>query len=127
MKIDFVFVNGTYYDTELQRTFQPSTAKMFACDQPVILPHLSREKCTCMDCNSMCPKVNNTKIENLITTNSTFIEKVKSKISNLHIVTIIAMGIYIVFVIMFIIGNLLICIWNMKSKARDFRDGKTKI
>lgn len=48
IKIDFVFVNGTYHDRELQRTFRPSNATMFACDQPVILPHVSRQKCTCM-------------------------------------------------------------------------------
>jgi len=48
MKIDFVFINDTYYDKELQRTFQPSQATMFSCDQPVILPHVSRQKCTCM-------------------------------------------------------------------------------
>ncbi|CAF3236695.1 unnamed protein product [Rotaria sp. Silwood2] len=48
LKIDFIFVNGTYYDAELDRTFQPSQESMFTCDQPVILPHISREKCTCM-------------------------------------------------------------------------------
>ncbi len=48
MKIDFVFINDTYYDTELQHTFHPSQASMFACDQPVILPHISKQKCTCM-------------------------------------------------------------------------------
>jgi hypothetical protein len=48
MKIDFIFINDTYYDKELQRTFQPSQATMFSCDQPVILPHVSRQKCTCM-------------------------------------------------------------------------------
>ena len=47
----------------LNDTFQPSKAKMFACDQPVILPHVSRQKCTCMDCNAMCPKINYTKIK----------------------------------------------------------------
>ncbi|CAF3696663.1 unnamed protein product [Rotaria sp. Silwood1] len=46
LKIDFVFVNGTYYDQELNRTFQPSLGSMFSCDQPVILPHISRQKCT---------------------------------------------------------------------------------
>src|SRR5690349_21272779 len=39
VKIEFVFTNDTYYDSQLQRTFQPSKAKMFACDEPVILPH----------------------------------------------------------------------------------------
>jgi hypothetical protein len=48
IKIDFVFINETYYDEELQRTFYPSQATIFPCDQPVILPHISRQKCTCM-------------------------------------------------------------------------------
>ena len=48
MKMDFVFINDTYYDHELQRTFRPSQARMFACDEPVILPHVSKQKCTCM-------------------------------------------------------------------------------
>jgi hypothetical protein len=48
IKIDFVFINGTYYDSEVQRTFHPSEASMFSCDQPVILPHVSKQKCTCM-------------------------------------------------------------------------------
>ena len=48
IKIDFVFINQSYYDVELQRTFTPSNATMFACDQAVVLPHVSRAKCTCM-------------------------------------------------------------------------------
>ena len=38
IKVDFVFVNETYFDKELNRTFQPSKMKIFSCDQPVILP-----------------------------------------------------------------------------------------
>ncbi|CAF3023204.1 unnamed protein product [Rotaria sp. Silwood2] len=120
IKIDFVFVNGTYFDSEIKRTFKPSIAKMFACDQPVILPHLSREKCTCMDCNSMCPKINNTKKISLIPKNGTLIQKFKAKVYQLHIVTIIAIGIYFLFVIMFIFSCLLICIWNMKSTKKSY-------
>jgi hypothetical protein len=52
IKIDFVFINQTYTDIELNRTFQPSNASLFACDQPVILPHVARQKCTCMVGNS---------------------------------------------------------------------------
>ena len=48
IKIDFVFINQTYDDVELHRTFHASNATMFACDQPVLLPHVSRQKCTCM-------------------------------------------------------------------------------
>lgn len=47
-KMNFVFINNTYYDPQLQRTFRPSNATMFACDQPVLLPHISKQKCTCM-------------------------------------------------------------------------------
>ncbi|CAF3027737.1 unnamed protein product [Rotaria socialis] len=121
IKIDFVFVNGTYYDPEVKRKFQPSSAKMFACDQPVILPHMSREKCTCMDCNAMCPKMNNTKTKVSSQKNNTLIEKIKSKIYNFHIVTIVAIGLYILFVIMFMISYVFICIWNMKSDEKTPR------
>jgi hypothetical protein len=53
IKIDFIFANNTYHDKELNRTFKPSQATMFACDQPVILPHISRQKCTCMVCEKI--------------------------------------------------------------------------
>ena len=49
IKIDFVFINeSSYFDPELNRVFHSSNATMFACDQEVILPHVSRQKCTCM-------------------------------------------------------------------------------
>lgn len=118
-KIDFVFINDTYYDPRAKRTFIPSTAKMFACDEPVILPHLSKEKCTCMDCNAMCPKINNTKTVTLITKNSTFHEKLKSKLLNLHIVTVIAIGLYSVFVLMFFIACFILCICNVRDKQTN--------
>jgi hypothetical protein len=120
IKIDFVFINDSYYDQELKRTFYPSKAKMFACDQPVILPHVSRQKCTCMDCNAMCPKMNDTKIEkSLITENSTLIEKVKSEILNLHRITITAIVVYIIFVITFIFSNILLSLWNFTSEKKN--------
>ena len=51
IKVDFIFVNGTsYYDKELNRTFWPSRIKMFSCNESLILPHISRKKCTCMVC-----------------------------------------------------------------------------
>ncbi|CAF4566900.1 unnamed protein product [Rotaria sp. Silwood1] len=120
IKIEFVFVNGTYYDPEIKRKFKPSKAKMFACDEPVVLPYLSREKCTCMDCNAMCPKVNHTKKDISIPKNSTIIQRFKLKIYQLHIVTIIAIGVYIIFVILFIFSCLLICIWNIKSNKKNY-------
>lgn len=48
IKIDFVVINQSYHDVALRRTFRASNATMFACDQPVLLPHVSRQKCTCM-------------------------------------------------------------------------------
>ena len=119
IRIEFVFVNGTHYDTQLQRTFQPSTAKMFTCDEPVILPHISKEKCTCMDCNAMCPKLNQTRTTILITANDTLIERVKSKISQLHRVTIITIGVYILFVLAFIFSNILLSIWNWTNAKKN--------
>ncbi|UJR21943.1 hypothetical protein I4U23_025012 [Adineta vaga] len=119
IKIDFVFINDTYFDHELQRTFQPSSATMFACDQPVILPHVSRQKCTCMDCNAMCPKVANiTKNKVIITSKSSFIERIKSKFSELHRITIAAIVLYFLFVIVFTITNVLMCVWNVKTNRK---------
>jgi hypothetical protein len=91
---------------------------MSACDQPVILPHASRPKCTCMDCNVMCPKVNYTKIKSTISKNSTLIEKLKSKMLNLHRITILAIGIYIIFVIAFIFSNILLSLWKFTSDKK---------
>ena len=127
IKIEFVFINGTYYDSELKRTFQPSKAKMFACHQPVILPHVVRQKCTCIDCSAMCPQINNTETKHFIAENSTFIEILKSKIYKLHLITIVAIVIYVVLVILFIFSSLLITICNMKNKNEksDFVQCKT--
>ena len=91
---------------------------MFACDQPVILPHVSRQKCTCMDCNAMCPKINNTKIKSFITENSTFIQKFKFQMNKFHRVTIVTIGIYIVFVILFIFSNILFALWNLTKNGK---------
>ncbi len=120
IKIEFIFGNDTYYDRQLQRTFQPLKAKTFACDEPVILPHVSRQKCTCMDCNAMCPKLNHTKVKNIVTVNGTLVEKFKNEIFNLHRVTIVTIGIYILFVIAFIFSNILLSIWNWTSQKRSF-------
>ncbi|CAF3716387.1 unnamed protein product [Rotaria sp. Silwood1] len=120
LKIDFVFVNGTYYDQELNRTFQPSLGSMFSCDQPVILPHISRQKCTCMDCNAMCPKLNKIQNETIITTNNSIIDKLKFKLSKFHRITIAAIILYIIFVIVFIILNVLMCVWNVKNNRKNY-------
>ncbi|CAF1267837.1 unnamed protein product [Adineta ricciae] len=121
IKIDFVFVNNTYHDRELQRTFQPSNATMFACDQPVILPHASRQKCTCMDCNAMCPKIPEIKSKHLISTNASLVERAKGKLYSLPRITVIAIGIYIIFVLTFIFSNILLSLWNFTSqKKKEF-------
>ncbi|CAF4529146.1 unnamed protein product, partial [Rotaria sp. Silwood2] len=120
LKIDFIFVNGTYYDAELDRTFQPSQESMFTCDQPVILPHISREKCTCMDCNAMCPKLNKIESGTIITSADSFIDKLRLKLSGFHRITIAAVILYIIFVIVFVILNVLMCIWNVKNNRRKY-------
>ena len=125
IKIDFVFVNSTYHDRELQRTFQPSNATMFACDQPVILPHASRQKCTCMDCNAMCPKIPEIKSKHLISANASLVERVKGKLYSLPRITVIAIGIYIIFVLTFIFSNILLSLWNFTSrKKKEFLKSK---
>ncbi|CAF1589955.1 unnamed protein product [Adineta ricciae] len=131
IKIEFVFINDTYYDRELQRTFRSSQATMFACDQAVILPHVSRQKCTCMDCNAMCPRVSNhTKTKSMITSKSTFIERMKAKLGEFHRITIAAIVLYFLFVIIFTITNVLMCIWNVKLNRKgnsrsSFRNRKS--
>ena len=120
IRIDFVFANQTYYDRQLQRTFQPANIKMFACDEPVILPHISRQKCTCMDCNAMCPKmlIPEKQHRNITLQNQTWISDIQSKVFNLHRVTILTIGIYILFVIVFIFASIIISIvtWNNQRK-----------
>ena len=118
IKIDFVFVNGTYYDAELRRTFYPSEAKLFACDQAVILPHVSRQKCTCMDCNAMCPKMKAVAAVASIARNSSLIDRVKFRVSHLHLTTKLAIGIYVLFVILFISVNTCLYLCNMNSAAK---------
>ncbi len=120
IKIDFVFGNESYYDTELRRTFRPSNAQMFACDQPVILPHVSRQKCTCMDCNAMCPKLKPTKIQHSTIGNGTLVEKIKSKLFNLHRITIVTIGVYILFVIAFLCSNIILSVWNSTIHRKKF-------
>ena len=125
IRIEFVFANGTHYDTQLQRTFQPSRTKMFACDEPVILPHISKAKCTCMDCNAMCPKINQSRVAVLPIANDTLIDRVRGKLNNLHHVTIIAIGVYILFVLAFIFSLILLSIRNLtNSKKKAFVKSK---
>jgi hypothetical protein len=73
-----------------------------------------------MDCNAMCPKINDTKIEkSLITENSTLLEKVKSEVLNLHRITISAIVVYIIFVITFIFSNILLSLWIYTSEKKN--------
>ena len=66
----------------------------------------------------MCPKMNNVKPKILITSNSSTIERIKYKILEFHRITIAAIILYIIFVILFIIINGLMCIWNVKVNRR---------
>jgi hypothetical protein len=68
----------------------------------------------------MCPKWNNTKTKIVITSNSSMAERIKSKILELHRITIAAIILYIIFVILFIIINVLMCIWNVKVNRRKY-------
>ncbi|CAF0888633.1 unnamed protein product [Adineta steineri] len=69
----------------------------------------------------MCPKAtNNTKTKTIITSDSSFLIKLKSKISELHRITIAAIILYIIFVIIFIITNVLMCIWNVKINREKY-------
>ncbi|CAF1037718.1 unnamed protein product [Rotaria sordida] len=120
IKIEFIFVNETYYDKELNRTFQPLQGSMFTCDQPVILPHISRQKCTCMDCNAMCPKLHKIENKTITISNDSIIGKLKLKFIEFHRITIASIILYIIFVIVFIILNVLICIWNVKNNRRQY-------
>lgn len=114
IKIDFVFVNGSYYDRELRRTFRPSTAQMFACDQPVLLPHVSRQKCTCMDCQTMCPKVDQKKRIQLQTNQTDWIERLQTLIIDLPLTTKLVVIIYFLFVLLFIFVNLILGLCHFK-------------
>lgn len=118
IRIEFIFANTTYYDSQLQRTFQPAQTKMFSCDEPVILPHMSKDKCTCMDCNAMCPKVNQKSQTILLTANDTLIDRVKGKLSSLPRLTMIIIGVYILFVLAFIFFNSLLLIWNSSNSKK---------
>ncbi|CAF1303346.1 unnamed protein product [Rotaria magnacalcarata] len=120
LKIEFVFVNGSSYDQDLNRTFHPPQGSMFSCDQPVILPHISRQKCTCMDCAAMCPKQNKTESKIKLTSKSPFMNKLKSKFAQLHRITIAAIILYIIFVIVFVIVNAFICVWNLKINRKKY-------
>lgn len=91
---------------------------MFACDQPVILPHVTRQKCTCMDCNAMCPKINQTKVTQLITMNSTWTEKIKASVGHLPLTTRAAIGIYIIFVILIILVNIILNLCNVRNQRK---------
>jgi hypothetical protein len=119
IRIEFVFANESYYDPEFNRTFYPSQAKLFACDQPVLLPHVSREKCTCMDCNAMCPKINRTKTHHVLSPNSTWTEKVISTVNKLHLPTKAAIILYVIFVVLFAVVNAALSICNANTEKRQ--------
>ncbi len=69
----------------------------------------------------MCPKVkNHTTTKTIITSNSSFTDKLKSKIVGFHRITIAAIILYIIFVIIFVIANVLMCIWNVKINRKKY-------
>jgi len=119
IKIDFVFVNGTIFDKEFNRKFSPSNATMFACDQPVILPHVSRSKCTCMDCTSMCPKTRAKIVEKPTNRSQTNFQELKMKFSQFHRVTIFAIILYFIFVLIFVCANILTFVWHLTTRRTN--------
>jgi hypothetical protein len=68
----------------------------------------------------MCPKMDNVKTKIIITSNSSMTDRLKIKFMGLHRITIAAVILYILFVIMFIIVNVLMCIWNVKIHRRKY-------
>jgi len=117
IKIDFVFVNGTFYDRQIQRTFRPSKAKMFACDQPVVLPHVSRQKCTCMDCQTMCPKVDQKNFSQIESNQTETIDRLRKFFIDLPLTTKVVVVLYFLFLILFIVVNFIfgLCRFNRSS------------
>ena len=81
----------------------------------------------------MCPKLNNTKTNISIIANSTFIERLKFQMIGLHRITILAIILYIIFVSIFIIVNVLSFIWNLRINRKkdletniNYLTGKTR-
>lgn len=48
------------------------------------------------------------------------LDRMKSKLFSFHRITIAAVILYIFFVIMFVIVNALMCIWNVKIRRRKY-------
>jgi len=68
----------------------------------------------------MCPKITPVKVEHVISANSSLIEHIKYQISNFHRITIASIVLYSLFLIMFIIVNVLMCVWNRTTKKRKY-------
>ena len=68
----------------------------------------------------MCPKMDNTNTEIILTSNSSMIDRLKVKFMGFHRITIAAVILYILFVIMFIIVNVLMCVWNVKINRKKY-------
>jgi hypothetical protein len=64
--------------------------------------------------------MNHVKTEIILTSNSSMADRLKVKFKGLHRITIAAVILYIFFVIMFIIVNILICIWNVKINRKKY-------
>lgn len=128
IKIEFVFVNGTFYDPELKKYFEPAPLRVFSCDEPVVLPHYSAEKCNCMDCSSMCPISNKTVSRQVFKENLTKIDQVLFGFGQLHLATKVSATIYFVFVVLFVFANIfvLLCHSNNKNAKSNQRSRKRK-
>jgi hypothetical protein len=68
----------------------------------------------------MCPKTVNTNTQIILTSNSSMTDRLKVKFMGLHRITIAAVILYILFVIMFIIVNVLMCVWNVKINRKKY-------
>ncbi len=68
----------------------------------------------------MCPKMNNIENKIMITSNSSITDKLKFKINEFHRITLAAILLYIMFVIIFIIVNVLTCVWNVKINRKKY-------
>lgn len=74
----------------------------------------------------MCPKITLKKNQTILLANSSLIERIQYHISHFHRITIAAIVLYCLFVIMFLIVNILMCIWNRKIQKKKTSIAKNK-
>lgn len=67
----------------------------------------------------MCPKMADRSSNQLVDNSSdSFVDRVKSKFGELHRITVAAIVLYSIFVVVFIITNVLMCVWNVKINGK---------